>query len=138
VLRFLKQPDARVGLDQIETLLDELSVRLRPVLRDVGDGCRTVPGEPRGVFLPRSSLPCQDDFERTLPQVQRGQVVTRVDELFAGQAVKAIDLPIQLLLLGDHEAADPIVVPMSLFKQDSIRNRIANDLIRRTSAELLR
>ena len=59
VLRLLDQRDARVLLDGLDPTPDQRAVRRRPVLGDLGDGCRAVPLEPLRLRpLPlRSSAP---------------------------------------------------------------------------------
>jgi len=61
-----------------------------------------VPGEPGRLLLAVGDGASQRDLERPLAQRQPGQVVAGMGEVVANQPVEPVDLPVQLLLYGDH------------------------------------
>ena len=109
----LDQADVAVGLDDLDPALDHPAVLFRPVLRDLGDRGRTVPGEPLGFEFAALHPPGHDDLERPLAQVQVRNGSGRCDQvgglLIGEQAIPVIHVPVELFLKRDHPAADALV-----------------------------
>ncbi len=127
VLRALDEADVAVGLDQRDAPLHQAAVVLRPALGDLGEGGRAVAGEPGGLDLAPGHAPGQHDLEGALAQLdlrrlgrlqgrrgtgrrmgkaQRAHRVGPVTRRVRQEPVEPITAPVQLLLQGDHPAAE--------------------------------
>ncbi len=127
VLRALDEADVAVGLDQRDAPLHQAAVVLRPALGDLGDGGGAVAGEPGGLQLAPGHAPGQHDLEGALAQLdlrrlgrlqgrrgtgrrmgkaQRAHRVGPVTRRVRQEPVEPITAPVQLLLQGDHPAAE--------------------------------
>ncbi len=108
----LDEGDVAAGGDGVDAGLDDVPVPVGPAGGDLGDGGGAVAVEPGGLDLPGGLLACEHDLERPLPEVHLGNGGGcgggggEAGFLSVGeQPVGVVDLPVQLLLEGDHALA---------------------------------
>src|SRR5699024_8730242 len=79
----------------------QVAVVLGPVCGDFGDRRRAVAGEPRGGLCAIGDATGEGDLGGSFPQLYLRRCAV-VGEVFVGDAVCTVGIPVELLLRGDH------------------------------------